>query len=135
MAFVEWKESLSVQVEKFDQAHQKLIAMINRLHDAMSAGKGATVLKDLLLELREYTQVHFLEEETLMKEQDYPTYPDHKRLHDAFVAKIQEFEKKFNEGRVMVSLEIMGFLRDWLIHHIAEIDHQYSNFFQEKGIS
>ena len=35
MALIEWSDDLSVKVKELDVQHQKLIAMINDLNDAM----------------------------------------------------------------------------------------------------
>lgn len=134
MAFLEWNEKYSVNVGRFDGAHQRLIDIINRLHDAMSAGKGSSILNPLLAELREYTETHFREEEELMGRHQYPELEQHRELHRVFERKLVEFEMKLAEGRVMISLEVMSFLRDWLVEHILRIDKKYSNFFAEKGI-
>ena len=40
MAIIQWNDSLSVNVVEIDKQHQKLVAMINDLNDAMRQGKG-----------------------------------------------------------------------------------------------
>ncbi len=44
MALIEWSQDLSVNVEKADTHHKKLISMINSLHDAMQEGQSTEVL-------------------------------------------------------------------------------------------
>ena len=55
MALINWNNSMSVRVAKIDQQHQKLIAMINDLDDAMKQGKGKEVLGKVLSSLISYT--------------------------------------------------------------------------------
>ena len=45
MAFVQWKDSYSVGHPQIDQQHQRLLAMINELHDVMSAGGNPAKVK------------------------------------------------------------------------------------------
>jgi hemerythrin len=45
MALIDWDASYSVQVDEIDQQHQKLIAMINELNEAMKQRKGKELLR------------------------------------------------------------------------------------------
>jgi hemerythrin len=47
MPLFAWDESLSVGYEPIDEQHKRLIALINKLHDAMIEGKGQEVLGEL----------------------------------------------------------------------------------------
>ena len=40
MALIDWSPALSINIEKFDDQHKKLVAMVNELHDAMKNGQG-----------------------------------------------------------------------------------------------
>ena len=44
MSLITWDESLSVNVAEIDRQHQKRVAMINELHDAMKSGKGKEIV-------------------------------------------------------------------------------------------
>ncbi|MCC6132451.1 MAG: hemerythrin, partial [Acidobacteria bacterium] len=55
MSLITWSDELSVGVSAFDNQHKRLVALINELHDAMSAGKGSKVLGKILSELADYT--------------------------------------------------------------------------------
>ena len=59
----------------------------------------------------------------------------HKEEHRIFVEKIRSFQRDFSLGRVALSLEILHFLRDWLLHHILETDKEYGPFLKDKGVS
>ncbi len=58
----------------------------------------------------------------------------HKKEHDDFVAKVVNFKKGLEDGRLFLSTEITDFLKDWLVKHIQGTDQKYSSFFQEKGL-
>ena len=63
MALIKWNDSFSVGVVEIDLQHQKLVALINDLNEAMLQARGKTVLTRILNELVSYTVVHFGTEE------------------------------------------------------------------------
>jgi hemerythrin len=42
---------------------------------------------------------------------------------------------EFNKGSVMLTIDVLDFLSDWLQHHILGEDMEYSDFFVENGLS
>ncbi len=135
MAFFTWDEKYSVKVRRFDDEHKKLVSLIDQLHEAMRAGKGRQNLGNLLSQLVDYTKTHFVNEEKLMLEQNYPGYSTQKIAHASFVSKIEESQLKFQAGNVSLSVDLFNFLKDWLVTHIQGSDRQYGDFFNGKGIS
>jgi hemerythrin len=134
MPLIEWTNALSVSVSEIDDQHQKLIAIINELYDSMRAGKGKEILSEILHRLKQYTQTHFGFEEQKMERFGYVDIAAHKREHAAFVAKVVEFSKAFNEGKVALTGELLNFLRDWLQTHIKGTDKKYSATFNQNGM-
>jgi hemerythrin-like metal-binding protein len=134
MAFIKWNDALSVKVGEIDGQHQKLIALINQLHDAMTQGKGKDVVSSIVKGLVGYAGSHFAVEERYFDKFNYPDAANHKQEHAAFVQKISDFQDKFNKGGLTLTLEVMNFLKDWLVKHIQGTDQKYSAFFNEKGL-
>ncbi len=134
MSLIEWTDALSVGVLEIDQQHKKLIDMINELYDAMRAARGKEVLGEILHRLKQYTQVHFSFEERAMERFGYAELADHKRQHEAFVAKVVEFSQAFNVGKATVTGELLNFLRDWLQSHIKGTDKKYGTIFIQNGM-
>jgi hemerythrin len=135
MALITWNQDLSVQVSQFDNQHKELVKLVNELHDAMTAGKGNTVMGDVLNRLIDYTVNHFAAEERLMQQHHYPDYPAHKAEHENLTSKAVEIKQKFDAGKMVLGVEVMNFLRDWLTKHIMGVDKKYGPFFSEKGIN
>lgn len=134
MSLITWEEKLSVGVETFNKEHQKLIQLINTLHEAMRSGTGKLVIGETLNELIKYTQSHFAHEEELMKKYQYPNFSMHKKEHDELTNKVIELNTKFETGEMILTIEVMQFLKDWLTKHILETDKQYGTFFTSKGV-
>ena len=134
MAFIDWSNSLSVDIKELDDQHKKLIELINQLNDAMKVGKGKDVIGKVLGSLIAYTQSHFATEERLMQAHSYPSYIIHKKAHDDLTKQALDLQKKFETGNLAITIEVMGFLKDWLSKHIMNTDKQYSPFLKGKGV-
>ena len=134
MALLQWSDALSVGVVEVDRQHQKLVTMINDLNDAMRAGKGKDALGKTIAELIAYAATHFKTEEKYFDQFGYPESAVHKLEHVAFVQKVTDFKKGFDNGSLGLSLQVMDFLSDWLQKHIKGNDKKYTAFFNSKGL-
>jgi hemerythrin-like metal-binding protein len=118
MNLFEWSPKYSVQIESLDNDHKGLFSIINQLYQAMSQGKASDILTGLVDQLVKYTRIHFTREEMLFKSTDFHYYAEHKAQHEAFIRKVNEFRENLARGDKGFSVEMLGFLRDWLIKHI-----------------
>lgn len=134
MAAIKWDSTFSVSVAEMDQQHQKLIALVNELDDAMRQGKGKEVVSKVIGGLVTYTRTHFGAEERLLTQHGYPELDVQKKEHEDFVAKAAQFQADYNSGRMGLSIQIMNFLSNWLQHHIKVLDKKYGPFLNGKGV-
>ncbi|MCX7905422.1 MAG: bacteriohemerythrin [Elusimicrobiales bacterium] len=135
--FIEWNDSFSVGIKRFDEQHKKLIGIINKLYDFMGSNNSYDEIVSIINELKEYTQNHFNEEEIFQKSIKFNDYHNHKKLHKVFIDKVTEFENNLNKSSIGVSSDIMVFLKKWLLNHINVEDKKYgifyNNFLYKKG--
>lgn len=134
MALIEWNSNMSVNVEEIDKQHQRLVAMINELNEAMAKGKGRDVAGKIIDGLVLYATTHFATEERYFDIFKYPGALSHKKEHADFVKRVGEFQEGFNKGSLALTIEVMHFLKDWLTQHILGTDKKYGPFFNEKGL-
>ena len=126
MAFAEWDDALSVKVAEFDEAHKKLIVMISNLHAAMRQGKGKELVSSLIKEMKTYAQEHFSQEESFMKKYEYSALGAHQEMHKMYIEKVAGFEKDAEAGKFSVTIDLLDFLKHWLVRHIKETDAKYA---------
>ena len=134
MAIISWKECYATGIERFDQEHQELVASVNRLYEAIRGKTTQDELPAIIEELTNYTLSHFAHEEELMAEYQYPNFEAHLQEHLALRDRIAEFQKGAEDPHQM-ALQLFTFLREWLLHHIVEVDGLYGPFLREKGLS
>ena len=135
MARIQWNDSYSINFREIDTQHKRLVEMINNLDDAMRQGKGKETLGKIINGLIVYTKTHFETEEKYFDEFEYPDTAEHKREHAAFVNKVNDFKAGFQSGKLGLSIDVMNFLSDWLVHHIKETDKKYAPFLREKELA
>ncbi len=133
MAFISWDNSLDVGVSQFNEDHRRLVGYVNDLHGGIISGIGISQMTYILDGLIDYTKGHFGREEELMSKYEYPELKAHRREHYELMVKVAEFNDRLREGKASFSLELMSFLKDWLVNHIKGTDMKYRDFFIGKG--
>ncbi len=135
MEYIKWlADKYTVHVQKFDLQHQKLVEITNEVFNAKMNNAGKGIILNILTQLNEYTKGHFLEEETLLKENQYPALEIHKNEHAIFIAKVNGFIQEFHADNLSLNQEMLEFLKNWLIDHIMQTDKEYGAFLNERGI-
>lgn len=132
MALFEWQPRFSVGIPELDQQHQRLVALINELHEAMMKGKGSAVQQKILAELVRYTQTHFDAEEAFMRSLQYPAFPEHRLNHEKMTREVRTLQQNLVAGNEILSIDLMTFLRDWLQNHILKEDSQYAAYARQR---
>ena len=117
-----------------DDQHRQLVGMVNDLHEAMANGKGNQVVGPILAGLVEYTQTHFKDEEALLAKHAYPGLAIQKEEHRKLIQQVQATQEKLKAGKVMLSVEVMTFLKNWLVNHIKGEDARYGPFLNDRGV-
>lgn len=135
MAFVTWDTTLDVGVSQFNEDHRRLVGFINDLHGGIVSGLGIAQMTYILDGLIDYTKEHFGREEELMTTLAYPDIKTHRREHYDLMKQVVDFNTRLKGGQASFSLELMSFLKDWLVNHIKGTDMKYREFFTGKGVS
>jgi hemerythrin len=130
---MDWNDKLSVGVDMMDNDHKHLVGLVNELHDAVRAARGKEVLGKVLDGLIDYTKTHFAREESEMAKFKYPKAPEHIKEHTALAHQVLDVQAKYKAGNTAVlSMEVMAFLRDWLLKHIQSTDKALGTFLAEQ---
>lgn len=85
--------------------------------------------------LADYTVEHFTYEEGLMKIHGYENFDNHKKQHDAFVAKIQSIKAEdVDKKQKKVGMDLIVFIANWIENHILVSDMEYKGYLNGKGV-
>ncbi|MDG5799612.1 bacteriohemerythrin [Marinilabiliaceae bacterium ANBcel2] len=129
---IKWTPDLSVKNEQLDKEHQKWISILNDFYQGLMDGKPKEKLEELVVAMLDYTRYHFSNEEQFMTSINYPDIESHKEKHSYYISRIEEFYSKIKSEKLILSLEVTNFLKNWLINHIKGTDQQYAAFYENK---
>jgi hemerythrin len=134
MPTVKWLDEYSVNVKGIDFQHQQLLELVNNLHAAVEACIDKNRLKDLLLELVEFTRMHFSTEEQLMKKYDYPDLVKHHKEHRILLHHMNDLVIAVSSGKYPTFYSDYDVSTDWALVHIAEHDKDLGAFLNDNGV-
>lgn len=130
---MDWSDRFTLGVEQIDQQHQVLFRLIDQLAKAIQTDTSDDELKLVFDRLYEYTKTHFAMEEALMVQHHYPADAEHHKNHRSLEDSLAKLVARAETGEPLASLQTMNFLRQWLYHHIDDIDRQFAEFLIAKS--
>lgn len=122
MAFLKFSDQFRVGHFLLDQQHEQLFALLSRLHEVVTQKPSPAELQSAMAPLHFAILNHFQTEETLMRNNLYPGYLDHKRIHEDVVSRLNDAESQLKRFDPALPLSVANFLKDWLKHHISQED-------------
>lgn len=122
---VHWSEAFRVHVDEVDRQHIGLFDAMNQLYRAIQDGSNAENVKRALDRLVGLARQHLVDEEKLMERASYSQISAHKGVHVKLLRDLDHHLASFARGEPDADLQIVMFLKSWLIDHIFRVDKQY----------
>jgi hemerythrin len=110
-------------IDVIDMQHMRIVDYINDLEKANKKGDRHGI-QGVLEALVDYTLSHFAFEESLQEEAGYKYCKPHRRVHELFIRRINEYFSRFKAGE-NVAEELHKTLSAWLVNHIKRDDADY----------
>lgn len=135
MAFLNWRDQLSIGSDEIDEDHKRLIGFVNDLHDAVTQAQNEKVVGRILLELLEYTRDHFAREEKVMQGAGYPDFKRHQSIHQALTRHVLKLAGSYVRTPTdTIKRQLIDFLASWLVDHIVKEDRRIGVYMRGKKI-
>jgi len=128
MAFILWDEKYSVGNREIDEQHKTLFKLVNDIDDAISKGREKKIVNSSVETLIEYTIIHFSDEEKLFLNSEYPKKEEHKTEHMELKENVDRISTDLKQGMEIDMVDVLNFLKRWLIKHIMDSDRGYMDF-------
>lgn len=119
---LQWREQLSVGNDLIDSDHQQLIEIINLAEHGLQTN-SRTKLIEALVQLFNYSKLHFALEEKISVAVGYPGAEQLHVSHDELLQKLTKVTQEIGEQWDATAAEHFGtFLREWLVNHVIRED-------------
>lgn len=122
----EMKPEYFTGIELIDNEHKQLFEIADRLYNLMKNDflpDKYDHICQTIQDLKDYARQHFADEEAYMESIHYKGMFAQKVEHDAFLQKMEDLTfADIDENQKAVIFDMMGFLNNWLVHHILEKD-------------
>ncbi|MDG5799611.1 bacteriohemerythrin [Marinilabiliaceae bacterium ANBcel2] len=122
---IKWEERYSVDVPHIDKQHQQLFSTLNNFYEGLRNRESDENMARMIEKLLLYAKEHFATEEKHMQAVGFPGLDNHRKEHQAFIEKAEDFHKKFTSGKLLLSLEVTNFIKEWIHNHILTEDMRY----------
>ena len=127
---LEWNDDYLVGMDELDTEHRNLINRLNELHEKLYRRQGDnSMIEDNLRDIHDRIQQHFEMEESMMRDEDYPDYVQHKKEHDAFLHRVDNIITKYRTSPGYSFKDALeDILQHWIKNHIASSDHELASY-------
>lgn len=121
---IAWTAKMEVGNTIVDHDHRILLALVNQI--SLPETKQDPVAVGFILdELLGYTAMHFAREEGLMEKAGYPDLVEHRAIHKAMIAEVQQLQARLEVFTPRLGDDLHRFLANWLMQHILVEDRHY----------
>jgi hemerythrin len=127
---ISWSDDFALNLPEIDAQHQVLFGLFGELWNAIVARAGQADMLRLIADLDDYAVQHFKEEEAFMTVTGFPRLEGHKMAHETFVRRVAAERLAIEKGSPNLSLDLLRFLRDWLVEHIMVSDREYARYYE-----
>lgn len=118
--------------QTIDVEHDLQMQLLDSLTMALDKGGDFSAIKYVLEQFIEFSDMHFLSEQLVMRLHGYPAYETHLEEHTRLMKKVREIRETVFHGEKLPSLQLVRELRDWLLTHIATEDAAFGEYLRKK---
>lgn len=125
--YIHWDKKYETGQPLIDAEHRLLVMLFRKLDVAIKTQLSDKTLTRIILEVRKFVEFHFVSEENLMHESNYPDTTAHRAVHTELLMKLNSMTAQLASHREYPD-DLLSFLNDWLIDHIARHDQEIAEY-------
>ncbi|MBI1731998.1 MAG: hemerythrin family protein [Gammaproteobacteria bacterium] len=119
---LDWQERYALGIPAVDDAHLKLIRMINHLVICIVEGTDRASISASLGDILSATSAHFALEEKIMRDSHYDRYFEHKADHDRLLDQLRDMMDDYGVHGRLEPAQLVRVLDEWFSEHIRSHD-------------
>lgn len=108
--------------------HDVQLRLLQGAEEALRRGLDQREVAEIVSQLIEYTNVHFLSEQLLMRLYAYPEYGAHEQRHNEMTAQMSELKSRLGVGDTDGASEVIAALSACVRGHIEREDSEFAKF-------
>ena len=126
-----FSDEYQIGVDIIDHEHKHIFGILERADNLLRSWSENNTLDDFISvfdEFKAYSEIHFEDEEAYMQSINYDGYEAQKRVHDAFIAKMEEVDlEKIDLEKTDHSIRdymesLIEFSLGWMVNHVLHMD-------------
>jgi hemerythrin-like metal-binding protein len=121
-----WDEGIGTGVGSIDTEHRLQVSYVNAIEELVRTGRDPALANQTVKQLVDFTNVHFLSEELMMRLYSYPLHDAHKIEHGRLIEQISDIQRRVGSGEQQPVLDMINTLHDWLTKHIKSMDQTFA---------
>lgn len=128
-------ETIRIGASDVDGEHEVQIRLLTAFVDAIAEGRAREERDEILDRLLDYSRLHFLSEELLMRFYSYGGYEAHLREHEQTLERISALQERSRAGNAALSRRDAESLARGIVAHIRETDRALGEFLGQRRSS
>ena len=117
-----------------DAEHRVQLDLLRGLQEALArGGEDRSASADVLTQLLEYSEAHFLSEQLLMRLHAYPAYEEHAQEHDRLMGTLRRLSEDWAAGGGEAAGNLLSSVEDWLLTHMNTSDEALAAYLGAHG--
>lgn len=130
--FVQWKPELELGNSLIDTQHRMLMLLCRKLDIAIKTRQSEQTIQRVMLELKKFTEFHFISEQNLMHEIGYPDVVAHTQIHTTLLIDLQ-VELSRIRHRAEFPEDLLYTVYNWFSNHVVNEDLKIAEFFKNSS--
>lgn len=123
----------AVGADEMEAEHRLMHDLLGQLESALVGERHDQVL-ELLGRFQDVANLHFMEEQSLMRLHAYPAFEEHRQEHDELIAELGELSRRIASGEFTTAASAASKLEEWVLDHMSTSDAALERYLAEQGI-
>jgi hemerythrin len=125
---IEWDNKFEIGHERIDSEHRIFLGLIKDLDRAIANGDSRDRIRRVLDEIQLYARFHFVSEENIMTDVDYPALDAHRGEHARLLSLLEDRVQSYRMDPANSGVEIVEFMFSWFALHTTHEDKKIAGF-------
>lgn len=127
--YIRWEKNLELGNALIDTQHRMLVLLCRKLDIAIKTKQSEQTIRWVMLELKKFTEFHFISEENLMHEIGFRGVDEHALIHTDLLMQLEMMLTKISHHKEFPE-DLLHMLNKWLLQHVIVEDMKIADLAQ-----